>query len=176
MRICTGLCVAALLVAGAGAAAEPLRAGEARRLLLLDFELIDEQAGVTPFPEAAARLAMAGERLRERLGEAGIYAVLDDAPIADALLAARRANLTLLDCKGCELDLARQLGAERVMLAWVQRVSNLILNLNIEVRDVTTGRTLLNKSVDMRGNTDRSWRRAVDFVVRDMADRGQHNR
>jgi len=159
-----------LAVCSAGSAAEARRS-----VLVLDFELIDEQADVTPFPEAEARLAMVTERLRRALADNDIYRVADPAPIAADIEAARQSNYTLLDCKGCELDLARKLGADRVLLGWVQRVSNLILNLNIEVRDAATGRTLLSKSADMRGNNDRSWRRAADFIVRDMLDRGQRD-
>ncbi len=150
-------------------------AGPRRSVLVLDFELIDEQADVTPFPEAEARLAMVAERLRRALAEQDIYRVADPAPIAADIEAARRNNYTLIDCKGCELELARKLGADRVLLGWVQRVSNLILNLNIEVRDAASGRTLLNKSADMRGNNDESWRRAADFIVRDMLERGQRD-
>jgi hypothetical protein len=58
----------------------------------------------------------------------------------------------------------------------VQKVSNLILNLNIEIRDASTGRAVLAKSVDRRGNTDQSWQRGVDFLVRDMVEKGQGNR
>ncbi len=150
-------------------------AGELRTALVLDFDLIDEQADVTPFPEAGARLAMVKARISAGVEAAGIYRIADPAPIAAEIEAARATYTSLLDCKGCELDLARQLGADRILVGWVQRVSNLILNLNIEVRDVATGRTLLNKSADMRGNNDRSWQRAADFLVRDMIERGQRN-
>ena len=49
---------------------------------------------------------------------------------------------------------------------WVQKVSNLILNLNIEVRDAATDQPVYASSVDIRGNTDESWLRAVDWLVR----------
>ena len=51
------------------------------------------------------------------------------------------------------------------MTGWVQKVSNLILNMNIVVRDAKTGQVILSKSVDMRGNTDESWSRALDWLV-----------
>lgn len=156
--------------------ATAVHAGTPPSLLVLGFELIDEQADVTPFPEAEARLAAATERIAQGLAAAGLYRVVDPAPIAADIRAANASNYSLLDCKGCELELARKLGTERVLLGWVQRVSNLILNLNIEVRDVASGRTLFNKSADMRGNNDRSWQRAADFVVRDMVARGQGGR
>ena len=51
------------------------------------------------------------------------------------------------------------------MTGWVQKVSNLILNMNIVVRDAKTGQIILSKSVDMRGNTKESWSRALDWLV-----------
>jgi hypothetical protein len=39
----------------------------------------------------------------------------------------------------------------------VQKVSNLILNVNIVVRDVEAGKVVLAKRVAMRDNTDESW-------------------
>ncbi len=62
-------------------------------------------------------------------------------------------------------------GAERVALCWVQKVSNLILNVNIEVRDAASGATLYAKSVDIRGNTDESWLRGVRRLVDNVQER-----
>jgi hypothetical protein len=171
MRRALFLGVAVLLgtVANTGHA-EPLK-----KLLSLDFELIDEQQGLAPFPEKEARLAMVSQRLRDALREKKLYDVVDMAPVA-SLIEAEEARQSLLECNGCELDIARTAGAERVLLAWVQKVSNLILNLNIEIRDVGTGAAVLRKSVDVRGNTDQSWQRGIDFMVRDMLEKGQGNR
>ena len=37
--------------------------------------------------------------------------------------------------------------------------------LNIVVRSTKTGQVILSKSDDMRGNTDESWSRALDWLV-----------
>ena len=42
---------------------------------------------------------------------------------------------------------------------------DLILNMNIVVRDAGTGQVIGSKSVDMRGNTDELWSRALDWLV-----------
>jgi Protein of unknown function (DUF2380) len=68
-------------------------------------------------------------------------------------------------CNGCELDLARQLGAQQLAYGWVQKVSNLILNINLIVEDVATGRQLRAESVDIRGNTDESWSRGLRYLL-----------
>jgi len=103
-----------------------------------------------------------------------LYNVIDSAPVAQ-LIRTEAARQSLLGCNGCEVDIARKAGADRILLAWVQKVSNLILNINIEVRDAETGKVVLAKSVDLRGNTDKSWQRGIDFMVRDMVENEQGN-
>jgi Protein of unknown function (DUF2380) len=58
------------------------------------------------------------------------------------------------------------LGAKYSLTGWIQKVSNLILNLNIVVRDAETGKVTWSKSVDMRGNTEESWSRSLDYLLR----------
>jgi hypothetical protein len=48
----------------------------------------------------------------------------------------------------------------------VQKVSNLILNINLYMEDVQTGRMEFARSVDIRGNTDESWRHVHDPALR----------
>ena len=43
------------------------------------------------------------------------------------------------------------------------------------IYDVKAQRVTLTKSVDMRGNDDVSWQRAVRFLVRDMQDKRAAN-
>jgi len=76
-------------------------------------------------------------------------------------------------CNGCELDIGKRLGADLVLTAWVQKVSNLILNINIEIKEVASSQTILNKSVDIRGNTDQSWSRGISYMVRGMVEKKQ---
>jgi hypothetical protein len=87
--------------------------------------------------------------------------VLDIAPVRDA---ARHANLQA--CGDCDLKLAGELGAELEITGMVQKVSNLIINLNIYLRDVKTGAMIAAASADMRGNTDESWSRTMSYLIR----------
>jgi len=171
-RIARVLGTAVLLVVAMSPAAaqQPLK-----KLLMLEFELIDEQEDVVPFPEKEARLAMVSQQLREALIKEELYNVIDSAPVAQ-LIRTEAQRQSLLGCNGCEMDIARKAGADRILLAWVQKVSNLILNINIEIRDAKTGKAVLVKSVDLRGNTDLSWQRGIDFMVRDMVEKKQGNR
>jgi hypothetical protein len=151
------LLVASLLLTNSAAFADP------PKLAVFDFELIDtslpgEFYGSKPEQERMLRI---GDQLRKALADSGKFAVLDIAPVADA---AHHSNLQA--CGGCDVKLAGQLGADLEITGVVQKVSNLILNLNIYLRDVHTGNLVTVASADMRGNTDESWSRAMSYLIR----------
>ncbi|KYG98368.1 hypothetical protein SE91_07455 [Bradyrhizobium sp. DOA1] len=151
------MCFAALLLTCSVARADP------PKLAVFDFELIDtslpgEFYGSRP---EEARLERISEQLRKELAESGKFQLLDIAPVRDA---ARRANLQA--CGRCDLKLAGQLGADLEITGLVQKVSNLIINLNIYLRDVKTGNMVAAASADMRGNTDEAWTRTMSYLIR----------
>jgi hypothetical protein len=130
----------------------------AERLALFPFELINTSLEPTRPDEAArlqALLGQAGEQL------AAGYQLVDTTPVAQQVAGIG----SLQGCNGCDLDLARQLGADLAGVGWVQKVSNLILNLNLQVRDVATGQVAAAGSVDIRSNTDESWRRGLLYLL-----------
>jgi len=144
----------------------PVDAAEPKSLALPQFELIDamrEFASEAARRETDRRIALVSAELARELEARGMYRIL-------------KTSHELLGCNGCEIDIAKALGAERVGLCWVQKVSNLILNLNLEVRSVATGETVYAKSVDIRGNTDESWLRGVRRLVDNIEERGHHLR
>jgi len=93
--------------------------------------------------------------------EATRFSLVDPTPIASE---AQVSNLQA--CGGCDMRLARRIGAELAITGTVQKVSNLILNMDIHVRDASSGATIAAMSADMRGNTDESWSRTLDWLVR----------
>jgi hypothetical protein len=127
-------------------------AGDVRPLAVFDLELINTSLEAER-PDETRRLAMLNAMLRQRLAELGRFRLVDVSP-------------QLHSCNGCELDLARELGAEVVATGTVQKVSNLILNMNLVLKDVPTGAVLSGGSVDIRGNADESWRRGLDRLLR----------
>jgi hypothetical protein len=153
MRLASAV-IGLLLLIGGGA---PTAAAE--RIVLFDFELINTSLEPTR-PDEEARLAMISSLLRSEFGSRDDFEVVDAAP-----LAAEVEGIYLRGCNGCELKLARRLGAQLAGIGWVQKVSNLILNINLQVRDVTSGRLIHAGTVDIRGNTDESWRRGVHYLL-----------
>jgi hypothetical protein len=65
------------------------------------------------------------------------------------------------------VTLARELGADLELTGVVQKVSNLILNISMYLRDAHTGGLVLVANADMRGNTDESWSRATRYLIRE---------
>lgn len=144
---------------------QPVMAEQAVPAAVFDFELIDTSLEGEMSGERAdeqQRLKMISDQLRRQLGESGRYVVVDEAPAADAVADAGY----LHGCNGCEAGIARSLGAEVAITGTVQKVSNLILNINIYLRDANSGKRLRAMSVDIRGNTDKSWSRGLSYLVR----------
>ncbi|WP_333843943.1 DUF3280 domain-containing protein [Pelomicrobium sp.] len=162
----------ALLLLGGTTGGDCAPAEPVKSIAVMDFEMIDDSGDEASVPAQRERLKMISRQLREELAQAGLCRVLDNGP-AQVLIDRFRASQALRQCNGCERDIGKALGADLVALTWVQKVSNLILNINVEIKDVASGATRLIKSVDIRGNTDTSWRRGVSYLVRDMAEKGQ---
>jgi hypothetical protein len=146
-----------------------------KTIAILDFDLVDDQHELSPATVEYQRLRTIRDQLQEEFARSGLYRVIDVGAVAD-LIKMNQSKSQLHECNGCELDIARSLHADRVLVGWVQKVSNLILNINIQIEDVATGTIVLNKSVDLRGNTDETWRRGVSFLVRSMVEKNQGNR
>jgi len=134
------------------------------KLAVFDFELTDTSLqGEVDGPRADEhdRLMRVGDQVRKELAESGKFQLLE---ISKVNAAAHGSNLQA--CGGCDVQYAQQLGADLAMTGVVQKVSNLILNINIYLRDVHTGALVTSMSVDLRGNTDESWSRATSYLLR----------
>jgi len=137
----------------------------APRAAVFDFELIDTSLEGEIDGERAdqqRRLALISDQLRRLLTESGRYVVVDQRPAASRIAEAGH----LYGCNGCAADIARELGADLAVTGTVQKVSNLILNINIYVSDAATGEPIRSMSADIRGNTGKSWSRGVSYLVR----------
>lgn len=138
-------------------------ADEPPRLAVLDIEILgDLDARRTS--EYDARRRAASMRLREELQRSGLYEVVDNAGASD-LIERLSAVQYLHKCNGCELDIGRELGTEYVLVAWVNRVSALVLSLNYEIRDVESGAAVRRRAFDFRGDNQEAWNRAVTYLV-----------
>jgi hypothetical protein len=138
---------------------------ETPRLAVFDFEMIDTslQGQVYgPRADEQDRLLRTADQIRKELGESGKFQILDISPVSAA---AHQSHLQA--CGGCDVKLAQQLDADLEITGVVQKVSNLILNISVYLRDVHTGHLVALANADMRGNTDESWSRATRYLIRE---------
>jgi Protein of unknown function (DUF2380) len=166
--------LAAALGLALGVMSPQLRAQQPQalpRLAFLGFEVIDEQPDPARAPELRRRLEMIGQQMAEGLAARGLYQLVDLAPAAPLLAQTREQNEFIYRCNGCLAELGPALNLRLVATGWVQRVSGLILNINLQVQDVVADRLLLTRSVDIRGDNDESWRRGAAHLLRDLAER-----
>jgi hypothetical protein len=135
-----------------------------RSAAIFEFELTDTSRVNQLAPHDAvlqARLAEVSERLRKRLAESGRFVIVDIAPVAKE---AEASNLQ--SCGGCDITLADKLGADLAITGMVHKVSNLVLRMMILVRDAKTGAVIAVARASMRGDTDETWTRTLDWLVR----------
>ncbi len=165
-----GLLGAALLAAALLGSALPVSAetGASQtaptKVVVFPFELVDtSQEGEIGGARAdqEARLVRLTEDLAAQLAASGRYEIVALTPVE-----AEYARLApMRGCNGCDIDLAKAVGATQGMVGIVQKVSNLILDVAIYVRDVETGRVVQVAKTSIRGNTDESWQRGLRFLV-----------
>ena len=169
---------AVLLCLTAPAAAWEADAPALKIAAVMEFELIDDMRDFerTEVKDAQdRRIGLISDALRQELLQRGMYRLTDNNAAAK-LISNLKARQELRDCNGCEIDIGRALGADVIIIGWVQKVSNLILNINIEVREVNSGRMLYVKSVDLRSNSDNSWLRGIRYMVDSIEEKKQHLR
>jgi len=141
-----------------------------KRLVVLDFKLTGDLGGSNFEAAHKERIRVASEKLRDELKRNHLYNVVDDGA-ALAVIERWSSEQNLHHCNGCELDMAKQLNAEQVLVPWIFRMSNLVLTMHVEIRDVATGRMLMKKALDFRGDNDIGWTRAIAYLIRDMKER-----
>lgn len=156
MRALARLAVPLSALLGATAAqAEPPRAA------VFDFQLANLGAQ-GPTDEDVARLGPISDLLRAQLKDSGRYRLVSTDPVKEEV--AKGADLR--KCGGCAEDYARRLGADVAITGEIQKVSNLILNINVYVKDLRGNAPEKAYSVDIRGNNDLSFQHGVKYLVK----------
>ncbi|MEJ2619289.1 MAG: DUF2380 domain-containing protein [Candidatus Thiodiazotropha sp.] len=157
------LMLLAITVIPATSVAAPLE-----KLVVLPFEIVDN----TPMPGGRERNQLMLEKLTQYIGDridrAGLYQVVPQNQVNDAVEDADLGT-DIRNCNLCEYDLARQVEGEKVMHGWIYKMSILILTLHIELKNVASEETLIKKAYDFRGDNEKAWKRAANYMVRDLS-------
>ena len=152
------------LLAVAGIAAKEVRAADVRSVAFLGVHLQNDNEAYEPTSDAErGRMAKVEELFKGSLEASGRFKFVPTPPEVRAKIVAGQ---TIGECGGCEIDYGRALGSD--VIAWinVQKVSNLILNMNVYMADVAAQKMTFVRSVDIRGNTDESWTRSLNYLVK----------
>lgn len=148
--------VTAVIFAGASYA-------EPQRIALLGVHFQNDNEGYEPTTDAErSRLKAISMAFKEQLAASGKYAFV---PIPASEQQEIDAGQPVGACGGCEYDHGRDLNVEHVAWIRVQKISNLILNINVYMADVPTQKVTFIHSVDLRNNTDESWMRGLNYLV-----------
>jgi Protein of unknown function (DUF2380) len=150
------------VLAAAIAAKTPAHPADPPRVAFLGFAMINTSLEPTK-PEEEARLRMLDGLLKEKLVASGRFMLVRIPPDLRQEIAR---GPEMSDCNGCERGYALKAGADWAAWGTVQKVSNLILNINLYMEDAQSGKLEFVKSVDIRGNTDESWRHGLDYMLR----------
>jgi hypothetical protein len=163
------LILAFWLVAERPAAAGP--SDSVKTVALLGVQFLNDHEDLEPTTAAErARLASIEELFKSELEASGHYRF---APVAADAAAKIAAGPEIGSCGGCEFDYGKQLGADLAAWIVVQKVSDLILNINVYMADVAARKLTFVHSVDIRSNTDESWTRGLTYLVKNYLLAGQ---
>lgn len=131
-------------------------------IAVISMELINTSLQPTSDVERG-RIAMVKTELTKLLADSGRYRIVALPPSVMNEIASRP---NIAGCAGCQYQWGKQVGADMVVWGTVQKVSNLILNINVYMDDVKTEKPVFGTSVDIRGNTDESWDRGIRYLVK----------
>ena len=144
------------------ARAEPLTPGAKIAFLGIHFIDTSTEGAVNGVrPDETERLELIEAYVAEQMTERG-FTLLDIAPVQTDL--DRVVNPA--DCNYCDVLMARKLEADYALVGEVQKVSNLILSMNLVVREAAEGQFVKGMSVDIRGNNDKSWLRGIRYILK----------
>ena len=153
-------------------AATPSRAAEPatlKTLVVLPFEIQDTSGEVGPADRHVAMLSRLTTLVRNEIAFGQSYRVASE-KVTDQAVRAVNAGTFLRGCNGCEIDIAKRLDADYVLVGWIYKVSTLILALHIDVKDVMTGKTIWARVFDFRGDNEQAYAHAARAVVRSLME------
>jgi hypothetical protein len=106
---------------------------------------------------------------------------LFDRLLRDRLAAERHYDLRRLDCKkqACSagsmkpnalIEAARHAGARLLIYGGIHKMSTLIQWGNVQVLDLRNKKLLLDRTFTFRGDTDKAFRKAAEFIAQTLQD------
>lgn len=148
-------------------AATAFAATPPKSIAVLPFEIEDNSGEIGPPDRHAIMLEKLTEGVAKGITAAKLYDVVPGNAVSQAV-AAQNSGTFLRNCNGCELEIGKKAGADRVLIGWVFKMSTLIGTLHIAIKDVATGNVVYTHAFDFRGDDQRAWDRASKYFVEDL--------
>ncbi|MES9859868.1 MAG: DUF2380 domain-containing protein [Candidatus Thiodiazotropha sp. LLP2] len=144
-------------------------AAQNEKLVVLPFEIVDN----TPMPGGQERnqkmLDKITQYIAKNIDKNRFFEVVPQSRVNETVRDAKLGT-DIRNCNLCEFDLAESLAGEKVMIGWIYKMSILILTMHIEIKDVATQQTFISKAYDFRGDNEKAWLRAADYMLRDLGE------
>jgi hypothetical protein len=137
------------------------------KIAVFEFELKDASAAGGVIPRDAIdteNLKQSTEMTRSLLSASGHFTLVDTGSVADEVASAGGIQA----CDGCDVPLARKLGADQSLVGVVTRVSRAEYTVTIVVKDVANGATISSNFSGLRMGANYSWPRGVKSLVNRM--------
>jgi Protein of unknown function (DUF2380) len=145
-------------------AATQVRGESAKSVAMLGVFLQNDNEGYEPTSDAErARIVALESQFKSMLEESGGYKFVAMTPEIKTAVAKGQ---TVGECGGCEVEYGKALAANTIAWVRVQKISNLIMNMNVYIADVDSNKMLFLHSVDIRGNTNESWSRSMEYLLK----------
>jgi hypothetical protein len=125
-------------VGGGSTAAAPALSDPVKTVALLSVQFLNDHEDLEPTTDAErARLASIAELFKSKLEASARYKFASIPADAAAKIAA---GPDIGNCGGCEFDYGKQVGGDFAAWIVVQKISDLILNINVYMADVAAKR------------------------------------
>jgi len=134
-----------------------------QKIVFLGVKFQNDHESQEPTSEAErSRIKSLEDIFKSKLQETNRYKFLE---LPNEIKAKIEHGVIIGDCGGCEYDFGTDSAADISSWIVVQKVSNLILNINLYMADTKNRKISFSQSVDIRGNTDESWRRGMNYII-----------
>lgn len=146
----------------------------AEKIVVFPFEIIDATKSSGPMgyelggglpagpdKDEMRRLNVISDDLVRRILQDGRYQPVGGRELSGEIEKAS----PIYKCNGCEDDIATRFGARLALIATVEKLSDLLFNFNLYLRDVSQQKVTTIMSTTIQGSTDEAWLRGVRYLA-----------
>ncbi len=141
--------------------AEQTAANGKQTIAFFGFRFINSSS-MPPSEGEPNRIKLLDTSVKEKLTASGHFSVL---PVSDEILAEIAKEQHFGECQ-CEAEFGKRVGAKLMGWGTVEKISDVLLTINLYIADVDTNQFKFVKNVNIRDNDDASWLRGLRWLLR----------